>query len=63
MDNSVLLFFLGQLVTAAAIWGGIRVDIRNIYKRIDDLSLITSDAHKRLDRHIEHQLASRANSD
>ena len=32
--NEILLFAIGQLVTGAAIWGGIRVDIKNMHALI-----------------------------
>ncbi len=52
MDNA-LLFILGQVVTGAAIWGGIRVDIRAMHTRMDDIKKAADDAHARMDRHLE----------
>ena len=53
MDVNLLTWIFGQLVAAAAIWGGIRADIRSIHSRIDRVEKSTSDAHVRLDRHID----------
>ena len=55
MDNT-LLFILGQIVTGAAIWGGIRVDIRAMHTRMDDIKKAADDAHSRMDRHLEQEL-------
>lgn len=52
MDN-ILLFLFGQLVTAAAIWGGIRVEIRNLHTKIDGVQKGVDEAHQRIDRHLE----------
>lgn len=52
MDN-ILLFLFGQLVTAAAIWGGIRVEIRNLHAKIDGVQKGVDEAHQRIDRHLE----------
>ncbi len=48
-----ITFFVGQLITAAAIWGGIRADIRGIKERIGLVEASTDKAHARLDRHLE----------
>ena len=53
MDNSIVIFLVGQLVTGAAIWGAIRADIRNMHARIDDIKARTDHAHARMDRHLE----------
>ena len=53
MDNSIVLFLVGQLITGAAIWGAIRADIRNMHKRIDDVKLTAEKAHQRIDSHLE----------
>lgn len=45
-DNSVLMWIAGQIIVAAAIWGGIRADISNMHKRIDRFEA-------RLDNHID----------
>ncbi len=49
----MLLWLGGQLIVAAAIWGGIRADIRSIHSRIDHIEKSANDAHARLDNHLE----------
>lgn len=56
MDNSILLFLLGQIITGAAVWGAIRADIRNMHARIDDVKRATDTAHARIDRHLEQEI-------
>lgn len=46
----ILLWFAGQLIAAAAIWGGIRIDIRNIHKDIGKLYKGLERTHDRVDR-------------
>ena len=56
MDNSILLFLLGQVITGAAIWGAIRADIRNMHLRMDDIKRAADTAHARMDRHLEQNV-------
>jgi outer membrane murein-binding lipoprotein Lpp len=53
-----LLDYLPQivpmLVTAGAIYGGIRADMRNMKDGIKAAQENAKDAHKRLDSHLEH---------
>ena len=51
--NTVLMWLVGQIIAGAAIWGGIRVDIRNIHARMNDIKNIADEAHKRIDRMLE----------
>lgn len=44
-----MLWFAGQLVVGAAIWGGIRMDIKNLHKRVDCVDEGNHNAHKRID--------------
>lgn len=55
MDTNLLMWIFGQLVVAAAIWGGIRADIRSIHARIDRAEESIGDAHRRLDNHIDRK--------
>lgn len=59
MENSILLFLLGQLVTGAAIWGAIRADIRNMMVRMGDIKVAVDHAHRRIDdimkEHLHHR--------
>lgn len=50
MDQDLFLWVVGQLVVGAAIWGGIRKDIKNIHKNIEHMDKSLSDAHGRIDR-------------
>ena len=45
MDNDIIMWIFGQLVVAAAIWGGIRADIKSFHARLDRVE-------SRLDTHI-----------
>ena len=49
-----ITWIIGQFVVAAAIWGGIRVDIRSIHDRIARVEKAADNAHSRLDAHLEH---------
>jgi hypothetical protein len=49
MDNNVLLFLFGQIITGAAIWGAIRADIRNMVTRMNDIKDAADHAHRRID--------------
>lgn len=49
----ILLWIVGQCVVAAAIWGGIRADIRGIHNRLDANETRIARLHERLDRHLE----------
>lgn len=53
MDSNLIAWIVGQIVVAAAIWGGIRADIRSIHSRVERVEKTASDAHERLDRHID----------
>ena len=47
--SEIVLFILGQLLVAAAIWGGIRVDIRNMHDKIKEATESVRYAHERID--------------
>jgi hypothetical protein len=49
MSEDILIWLTGQLVVGAAIWGGIRTDIKNIHKRIDQTNESANHAHVRID--------------
>ena len=51
--TQIALFFLGQFIVAAAIWGGIRADLKAMHERLNNVQKIADDAHARLDRHLE----------
>lgn len=56
--QTILLWVCGQLVVGAAIWGGIRSDIRGIHRRQELNETSTSDAHNKINRHVEWHLGS-----
>lgn len=56
--TEVLLFLGGQAIVAAAIWGGIRADIRGMHVRIEAVKEIANSAHRRLDDHMQSILNS-----
>lgn len=53
MDASVITWIAGQLIVAAAIYGGIRADIRGIHQRIEHAEKSLVEAHTRIDRILE----------
>ena len=52
--GQMFMWLFGQIVVAAAIWGGIRADVKSIHARLDSLSSAVDSAHKRLDMHLEN---------
>jgi hypothetical protein len=42
------------LAGAAAVYGGIRADIKGIHERIESNEAAAARAHERLDRHVEN---------
>lgn len=49
MSLDIALWFAGQLIVGAAIWGGIRMDIKGMHKRMDGLDEDNHNAHRRID--------------
>ena len=45
----LVLFFAGQLVTAAAIWGGLKVEIRSLHEKVAANKEAADHAHERID--------------
>lgn len=60
MENfEILIWVASQFITAAAIYGGIRSDIKNFHSRVDSVEkagLVTS---ARLDNHLERRSTER----
>ena len=50
VSTDVLLFIMGQLIVGAAIWGGIRMDIKHMHRRIDKNENEIDKAHTRIDQ-------------
>lgn len=48
--QDLIIWILSQLVAGAAIYGGIRADIRNLHKRDDQIYDYVKSAHDRIDR-------------
>jgi hypothetical protein len=55
----IIVWFLGQVVVAAAIWGGIRADIKGMHERLDRMEKRTDDAHRRIDEHLQTDVPHR----
>ncbi len=53
LTPDMVQWLVGQVIVAAAIWGGLRADIRHMHGRLDHLERATNDAHSRLDNHLE----------
>ncbi len=49
MGEDIFIFVVGQIIVAAAIWGGIRKDIKNIHERLTIQTNNINHAHKRID--------------
>ena len=49
MNEDLLIWFAGQATIAAAIWGAIRADIKNIHLRMKDMHDGIDAAHERID--------------
>ena len=48
-DPNIWLWLAGQFICGAAIWGGIRADIRSMHARMDDAHKNITEAHSRID--------------
>lgn len=53
LSQDVIQWLVGQVIVAAAIWGGVRADISNIHSRLDHIEKAANDAHSRIDNHLE----------
>jgi len=49
MDVDILIWIVGQLFVGAALYGGIRVDIKNIHEKINRIDEHVTDTNKRMD--------------
>ncbi|MES2367191.1 MAG: hypothetical protein V4563_15040 [Pseudomonadota bacterium] len=55
MTGELILQVILALVTGGAIYGGIRADLKGIHQRVTAQEAALSEAHKRLDRHIDRR--------
>lgn len=53
MNNELILQIGGMLLTAGAIYGGIRAEIRGAHAKAEEAKKSADEAHLRLDRHLE----------
>ena len=53
IESPIILYIIGQLALGAAIYGGIRADLRAMYTRLDHAEKSVTDAHNRIDRLLE----------
>lgn len=52
-DATILMWLAGQIIVGAAIWGGIRADIRSMHARLEHAEKSMTEAHTRIDRLLE----------
>lgn len=53
VGQELITWLVGQIVVGAAIWGGIRADMRGMLARVEAAQKSADAAHERLDRHLE----------
>ena len=54
LNPDLIIWLVSQAVVAAAIYGGIRADIKNIHKRLDFSDKSTNHAHDRIDEILQN---------
>jgi hypothetical protein len=54
-ESQIIIWIIGQIVVGAAIYGGIRADIRGMHLRLEHSEKSLSDAHERIDRMLERR--------
>ena len=50
MNDDIVLWVIGQLFVGAALYGGIRVDIKNIHEKINNTANRVSEVNERVDK-------------
>lgn len=50
---NIWMWIAGQIIAGAAIWGGIRADIKAMHIRIEHTEKSVDEAHIRIDRLLE----------
>lgn len=54
-ESQWLMWLAGQIIVGAAIWGGIRADIRAMHSRLEHNEKSLTEAHSRIDRILERR--------
>ena len=54
-ESQILIWIIGQIVVGAAIYGGIRADIRGMHIRMEHNEKSLSEAHQRIDKILERR--------
>ena len=49
-SSDILMWLAGHLIVGAAIWGGIKADIKHMHERINENKARTEEAHRRIDQ-------------
>jgi len=57
--TTIALWAVGQILVAAGIWGGIRADIRNLHREVENATTAATRAHDRLDMLLSHRNGER----
>ena len=52
---NMLIELMGMFLAAGAVYGGIRIDLKNMHAKLDEISLSANDAHKRIDEFLLHR--------
>jgi hypothetical protein len=52
-ETQLITWLIGQVLVGAAIWGGIRADIRGMHMRMEHAEKSTAEAHQRIDKILE----------
>lgn len=58
LDASIITWLIGHLIVGAAIYGGIRADIRGLHQRQEHTEKSVTEAHVRIDRVLERRTPS-----
>lgn len=54
-ESQWMMWLAGQIIVGAAIWGGIRADIRGMHMRMEHNEKSLTEAHTRIDRILERR--------
>lgn len=52
IDTTVLMWAVGQVVVAAAIWGGIKAEIKSLHAQVATAQKTADEAHHRIDTYL-----------